>query len=243
VPKEIVKIGLLDLMPYEPGAKFFSVIAYPDSGTERQHFFQALIRWTIEKRMEIDKPWATSLQLLKPAYFSYPEKQLEAILKRGMKRLGHRLIIAHYVVIPHLRAMDMGYLRRVANTTLSKMIEGVAATLGMKKGSQKTIESKIWKPTKPVAHAISAYYVWHSVVYQRMGHPTTRNKFWAFMMVPDFVKEVVDISENFREQVPRIKQFRIKEDELIQFTAGKIELSIPELSKLKSIARTQTTPL
>jgi hypothetical protein len=223
MPRETIEIGLSEKDPYASGAQFLSVVAYPDpqDSNERERFSQAIIRWTLERRMELHSEWARDLQLIRPAYFSGSEKQHDSILKRGMKRLKHRLAAAQFIVMPHLRAIDTRRPQKVDGfvPTVDNMAILAAGYLGMKSGSQATVKSRVWKLSKPVVHAACAYVVWHQILWDKWARNPKADKQLAFLMLPEMVAEVVEIAELFRGQLADISQFKIQDNETIQFVA------------------------
>jgi hypothetical protein len=90
MPRETIEIVLTELDPYQSGALFLATVAYPDSTLvkERNRFSQALVRWTLEWRIDHDEKWSQDYQVLRPAYFSGDEKQYANTLKRGTKQLN-----------------------------------------------------------------------------------------------------------------------------------------------------------
>lgn len=70
MPREIIEIILSEADPYMSGAQFHAAVTYPDpqDKNEREKFSQAIIRWTLERRMELHSEWAQNLQLIRPAY-------------------------------------------------------------------------------------------------------------------------------------------------------------------------------
>ena len=230
MPRETIEITLSEKDPYAPGAQFLSVVAYPDplDKNEREKFAQAIVRWTLERRIELHSEWAQNLQLIRPAYFSGSEKQHDSILKRGMKRVKHRLAAAQFIVMPHLRAIDTGRPQKVDGfvPTVNNMTILAAGYLGMESGSQATVKSKIWKPSKPVVHAACAYVVWHQILWNKWGRNPKADKQLAFLILPEMVEEVVEIAEVFRGQLADISQFKIQDNETIQFvTRWELEVS------------------
>src|SRR4051812_47638790 len=110
MPRETIEITLTEMDPYMPAAKLIAAIAYPDplDKKERDLFMQAIVRHTLEKRIVLHSEWAQAPQLIRPAYFSGAEKQIDASLRRGNKKLKHRLAAASFFLIPHLRAIETG---------------------------------------------------------------------------------------------------------------------------------------
>jgi hypothetical protein len=227
MPRETIEIVLSEVDPYYAGAQFLAAIAYPDplDKNERDRFMQAVVRWTLGQRVELDPDWARGPQLIRPAYFSGPERPFHSALKRGVKKLNHRIAVAQFIVMPHLRAIDAGRLKRVKGfyPSINNMTHVVMEFLNWHGDSQATVKSKIWKPSRPVAHAAAAYVVWHQILWKKWGRNPDVNKQLAFLMLPEYVDEVVGISEIFREQLQQISQFTIREDETVQFVVVNLE--------------------
>jgi hypothetical protein len=227
VPRETVEIFLSEEDPYYGGAQFLAGIAYPDplDKNERNLFLHSLVRWTLEERVRLDPDWAQAAQLIRPAYFSGEQKQIDSALKRGTKKLNHRIAVAKFIVVPHLRTIDTGRLTKVhgLNPSINNMSHEVMGFLDWHGDSQATVKSKIWKPSRPVAHAASAYVVWYEILWEKWGRNPAANKQLGFLMLPEYVKEVVEISEIFRAQLSQITQFIIREEETIQFVVVNLE--------------------
>lgn len=155
MPREDLEITLSEADPYWSGALYFAVLAYPDplERTQRDKFHKAIIRWTLQTRINMDKKWAQELQLIRPAYFSRPDSLHDSILKQGNKRLARRKLVAQYIVLPHLRKFDTGRTHKVEGLTptVKNMLVLVTAELKIKGGSSDTIADREWRPLKPVA--------------------------------------------------------------------------------------------
>jgi hypothetical protein len=224
MPRETIEILLSQLAPYQSGAHFVAVVTYPDplDRHERDKYHQAIVRWAIERRMYLDPEWAKMLQPIRPAWFSGSDAAHDAILKRGNKRLRERMAAAQFILLPHLRAVDSGRPQTVNGfvPTVNNMAILAGDLLGLESGSQATVKSRIWKPTKPVAHAMCAYIVWHQILWEKWGRNPSADKQLAFLLLPEMVEEVVELSEMFRVQLREIDQFKIHEHETIQFTTS-----------------------
>jgi hypothetical protein len=221
MPRETIEIVLTELDPYSAGPTFFAAIAYPDpkDKLERSRFMQAISRHTLEKRIELHSEWAQTPQLIRPAYFSGPEKLIDACLRRGNKKLKHRLAAAQFILMPHLRAIDTGHLEKVGGfePTVNNMAHQILDFMDWHGDSASTVKSKIWKPSRPVVHAAAALVVWHQVLWEKWGRNPNVDKQFALCILPQYVEEVVQISEEFRAQLSDIKQFTIRDDETIKF--------------------------
>ena len=223
MPRETIEIFLSEADPYRSGAHFFAVVAYPDplDISERNKFQQAIVRWTLEQRIELHPEWALNFQQIIPAYFSGEEKNYISTLKRGMKRLRQRHAISEFIVLPHLRAIDTGRQQRVDGffPTVNNMSQLAGLSLGLRSSSVATVKSKLWKPSKPVAHAMCAYQVWQ-LLWNKWGRNPQVDKQLAFLLLPEYVEEVVEIAELFRRQLADITQFSIHDDETIKFATS-----------------------
>lgn len=223
MPRETIEITLSELDPYLAAAQLLAAIAYPDplDKNERDIFTNAIGRYTLEQRIKLHPEWAQTPQLIRPAYFSGPEKQIDACLRRGNKRLHHRFAAAQFFLMPHLRAIETGHLQKVAGfePTVNNMAHQILDFLNWKGDSYSTVKTKIWKPTRPVAHAAAAIIVWEQVLWKKWGRNPNADKQLALCILPEYVGEVVDISEYYRSMLPEIKQFTIREEETVKFSA------------------------
>jgi hypothetical protein len=178
MPRETIEIVLSDFEPYHAGAQFFATIAYPDprDTNARDRYFQAIVRRTLECKMQ-DKDWRENLQWIRPAYFSGPDQLHARILKLVGKRLVERATAAAFICMPYLQAVDTGKLQSVDGNALSvnKLALLAKLDLGLSEGSISTVKSQMWKPTKPVAHAMCAYLQWHQSFSDKYGRDPNDN--------------------------------------------------------------------
>jgi hypothetical protein len=100
-------------------------------------FAQALVRWSLEERIEHHKKWADSYQVLRQGYFSGDQKLHRGTLKRGSKKLIERMTAAHFIAMPHFRAVETGRFEKFAGFSgkVNDLAVLGAAHLGMKPGS------------------------------------------------------------------------------------------------------------
>jgi hypothetical protein len=232
MPREIVKIEINASVPTcESGAKFFSVLAYPDQrdNKERQNFRVALCRWAIRAMAIADKAWATQPQPIRPEYFLLDEKRADSTLRRGIKLLHKRFAATHYVVMPRFNQIVTGHLETFDgfNPTVENMLNVMMSDMGWKPDSLPTAKTKIWKPTRPVVHAVAAV----TMCGQRLGIDLERYPLGkhchmpieAFLLYPDpeMLRRLVEMSEIYRvERLPLITQFKIPEEDTIQFVVS-----------------------
>jgi hypothetical protein len=85
MPRETIEIVLSEIDPYQSGARFFAALAYPDPTDQHRRglFAQAIIRWTLERRIACDPEWAGSDQIVKRGYFSGDQKLIDSWVKQG----------------------------------------------------------------------------------------------------------------------------------------------------------------
>lgn len=227
MPREDVEITLSESDPYWSGALYMAVLAYPDplERTQRAKFHQAIIRWALERLMEIDPNWAQKLQIVRPAYFSGSDSLHDKVLAAGNKRLRRRSVIVQHVVLPHLRRFDTGHDNTVAGfvPTFENMITLATAKLGLETGSTSTVAARDWAPLKPVAHAICAYLVWSEILWTMWGRNAGVDRKLAFLILPEYVEEVAQLAEHFRLQVCNISEFKIHDEHTIRVVTRWLE--------------------
>lgn len=224
MPRETIEITLTEADPYMPAAKLIAAIAYPDplDKIERDAFMQAIVRYTLEKRINLHPQWAQEPQWIRPAYFSGDEKQFDARLRRGNKKLKERFAAAQFFLIPHLRAVETGEPARKVQgfePTVNNMAHQVLDFLDWKGDSHSTVKTKVWKPSRPVAHAAAALIVWKEVLWGKWGRNPEVDKLFALCMLPEYVAEVIEVSEYYRGMLADIKQFTIRDEETVKFSA------------------------
>lgn len=206
------EIVLSELDWFLGGAQFFALLAYPDDidSNRRAAFQQAIVRWTLEWRISADDKWARSHQVMIPAYFSGSNDEQDRLMKHGTKRLNDRLVAAHFFALPHFRELDTGVRQRPEGLvpTINNMAILAAAHRGWSEASFTNAKSNIWGPSRTVIHAAAAYQAWDSVIWQKWGRNPAVDRKLAFLLIPDFVEEVVWIAEYFRSQMHQVKQFQ-----------------------------------
>ena len=158
MPRETMSIPLKSLPVYEASAVLFSTIAYPNplDESQREKFRIALSRWAILARATIDSQWGGVAQEIKPQIFSQAEHLFLQSYERGSDLLARRVLCAATMIGPHLFKTPLRLYG--VEPTVGNLAGIVAYALGMSTESQKTVESRLWAPTKPVAHAAMAWF-------------------------------------------------------------------------------------
>ncbi|HEY7329497.1 MAG TPA: hypothetical protein VH592_17795 [Gemmataceae bacterium] len=214
------------LPTYEAAAEFYSYIAYPhpDEETQREKYRIALSRWAVLERGKIDKSWNESTEAeIRPVIFSQAEKLYKDTYRRGSITWWERGICASLMLLPHmLQELFEG---------LPPGVENVLGVLGAKwnysVGSNKTIANRIWRPTKPVAHAAAAAILclgtlkdpehkWddeHQLCYKQ--------PFLATLFYEDVFRNILlNLTSQLYLQIPSCRRFKIRECEMINFALG-----------------------
>jgi hypothetical protein len=212
MPRETIFIPFKSIPVYEASAVFFSTIAYPNplDESQREKFRLALSRWAILERTRI-----------KPQIFAQEERLFLKSYERGSNLLARRFICAGTMIGPHLCKTPPRL--HGLQPTVGNLAGLTAYALGMTFESQKTIESRLWAPTKSVAHAATMWFQfvmrawkdkrpWHHD-YQICNH----DLLLGALFYPEAVTMVVQSAETLRLRLPGIRCFHIKEENTIKF--------------------------
>jgi hypothetical protein len=225
MPREIIVIPFNSLPVYEASAIFFSTIVYPDAldQTQREKFRIALSRWAVLERAKIDNDWRRSVQQIRPEIFSQEERLYMQTLERGSHLFAKRIVCALTMIGPHLSKEPLhifGYAPTVDNLA-AIMAEG----MGMSRESYKTIESRLWAPTKPVAHAALALALfvekrWRAekILDEEPYWLCKHNLLLALLFYADVLTPLVTVSEHLRRHILKMRAFRIKEQNTVKFS-------------------------
>ncbi len=215
--QEIIRLQLQSLPVYEVAGLFFAALAYPDCDeiTERKKFQRALIRWCLLIRVNLDPSWGAELQQLKPMYFSDQERVFESTLKRGMRKLAHRFVSAIWIALPRILKLERVNQFR---PTIENMSTIAMPELGMRGNTSSTFKTKIWKPSRPVVHAASAFVALSRYLLgEDDWSGLDRVMIYWFMTHEDHFKELIHEAEILRKDVPTMERIAIPEAETVQF--------------------------
>lgn len=153
-PEEIT-LDLRALAPYELGAIVLTLLAYPSAEDEesRGRLQRTLCHVYLKARAEGDETWACAPQLIKPLYAFVDPKDVNRDLRTIKRRLRDRMIAAR-MALAYLKAQVEGAKFRrpkgLQAVTLNRLAEWAMEDL---KGKDETnIESRIWRPARPVLH-------------------------------------------------------------------------------------------
>jgi hypothetical protein len=224
-PRETVAIRLSSLPTYEAVAEFYSYLAYPDpvEAVQRQKYNIALSRWAVLQRGKLDRKWNESADnAIRPVIFSQPEQLYLKTYRRGSLRWWRRAQCAFMMLLPDLvDELFNGLPYTVGNAALT-----AAHQWGYSTESQKTVESRIWAPTKPIAHAAAAAMYCLSVLDDPKrewddGHELCKKQpFLATLFYEDvFENFILRLAEYLRFQVPSCQRFHISAKDTNRFVA------------------------
>jgi len=226
-PGKTVRIRLGSLACCEAVAELYAYIAYPDplDAKQREKFSIAMARWAVRERGLLEPEWnecANMKPSIRPIVFSQPEQLFLQIYQRGSKILYRKLVIAGMMLVPHLLEDEIGGL----SPTVGNIAVAAGAKLGYSAESQKTVESRVWAPVKPVAHVAAAAMLLHSILdwpleglFDDGKHPLCfRQPMLATLFYDDVVRKyLLPMAEVFRVQLPSCNRFQIRAEDTILF--------------------------
>jgi hypothetical protein len=224
MPREAVHLCLESLFPPEPGATFFSTIAYPDptDAAARERFWFSLCRWAILEQCRLDPTWAVSVQAIRADVFMRYNNDWWKNFSFGLRRFNHRLTVAQYILLPKLRASVFVDPIQVEGFAPTVENLGVLAMDFMKSkaNDQRNLKTRIWNPSRPVVHAAAAFAL---MTFARRNLPEevnplgNRDPFFACLSSPELLKLIISVSEAIRKLLPFLKGLKVREEETIQF--------------------------
>jgi hypothetical protein len=223
MPARTVSVRLNEIPPGEALATLMANVAYPyeEDRLERERFARALWWAILIERASEEKAWGQTIQSLRPSLFLDDDTTLLSSLKRGTKLLSWRLNTAGTFLMPHLRELRTGKLFPIRGgfaPTVENMSMLVMGKMGWKGDSVATFKSKIWKTTKPVAHLAFVLNLRHKL---EAALAKKQNRDFGRVYYRQFFRGDLaiwlELAENCRNMLPSIKQFKIKEEETIQF--------------------------
>ena len=225
--RQTVPLHFSSLPTYEAAAEFYSYIAYPDplEKTEREKYRLALSRWAVLEVGKYDKTWNTTEQTIRPVIFSQSQELYLNAYKRGSINLWRRAQIAFMMLLPHLVDRLFGDGRSKRRYSVGNIAFTAATqTFGYSTESRKTVESRIWRPTKPVSHAAAAFFLCLGAItdpeqeWDDAHKLCVQQPFLATLFYEDVFRDLLLFpSEYLRYQVPSCERFRIGTKETIRF--------------------------
>lgn len=222
-PRETVFLRFGSLPVYEAAAEFYAYIAYPDplEKTQREKYRIALSRWAVLERGKIDKKWNESIEgPIWPIIFSQSQKVFEKTYQDGSNTWWRRGICAATILFPDL----MEELLDGLAPTVGNLVGMLGNRWGYSESSGKTIELRIWRPTKPVAHAAAAAIYTLSILddskheWDGERQLCYQQPFLATLFYEDVFRNILlHLTSNLYLQVPSCRRFKIASGDMINF--------------------------
>jgi hypothetical protein len=221
MPRATIPISVHETGPFEGACWLLSHIVYPDDISRCIPFTAALCRLAHLQTIDTTPGWASTLQQIRPWIFSYKDTAYHKTLSIGFNILYRRMATSLFMIQPHLYSLlnektpshINGFAPTVGNVAAHLMHE-----FGWDGDSEATFKSRIWRPTKPVAHA--AYVVSVRFFGATQSKPFDRRKLLdALFPQKNEILGMIALSEQVRLKLPQIKQFRIREEETFRFEA------------------------
>lgn len=198
---------------YEAAAHFFAVLAYPEPQAikERQLLWKAIGVWALMEGASRDENWALQHQWVRPSLLQGIDDH-RSILRRGAKRLHERLAAAYYIVAPQLEDLSEMEGELTTVTNMARLAGGFVGWKGV--DSSATAKNKIWKPTKPVVH-LALGWIRFVKEFRALADDEKHDPFLTFFFEESCLKSVLGHAEVYRDQIPKIKRFKLPKDDLI----------------------------
>lgn len=211
-------------VPFEAASELLSYVAYPGDERKRRSFSAALCMVEHLNEQQRNPEWAFSPQRIRPIIFFPKYNLFVRDLSFGVETLRLRLITATGMLMPHLVAFATGdtpqkvegFPPTVENVT-QYIMRHEGWTLGT---SESTFKSRVWAPTKPVAHLAFAFALivfikrWET---HASGKAKTMHKLLTPYPEEEVLRKIMDHAENIRTILPKLRQFRFSEDDTIKF--------------------------
>ena len=143
-----------------------------------------------------------------------------AFCSRGSTQLGYRFKAAAFFAMPHLIAEFRG-CELIKYEGFAPTVENLAVLAKHRLGWDRdrdgtsTIKSRIWGPSRPVIHAAAILLV--DGIRRGISIPENPASWLPYLKDPELLLPVLRASELARLRLPRIKQFRIRETDTIEF--------------------------
>jgi hypothetical protein len=223
MPMKTIPIRFTDPeVPFETASELLSYIAFPlQDNARRRKLATALCRFVHRHEMIRDPVWGTTPQLVRPVVFS--DEQYEKEARKNLETILKRLSTAVLMLLSDLVSLWSGepsieIFNSAPNS--SNIAKNIAKSLGKKEGSESTIRSKVWAPTRPVSHLAFCYY-WLALKkrWEQESNLTNKRTIDLISPYPDktTLLQIISDSEKLRFDLFKLRRYDFSDDNTIKF--------------------------
>lgn len=202
---------------YEAGAVLLSVLAWPEMIGDDRAMGQrhaALCQMYLAARSDADPGWANRPQLIKPLYFTQPERRVRRFDRELHGRLDDRMVAAR-VAIPFLRVaagQEANLPGHVKRLSLEQVTELVLPDRLTRERDPKNFQTRVWRPSRPVIHIASAI----AVILNEAERQAVQVTVGDFLLRSDLIADVVGLSERYAVLIPDVPGLDMQPEKLIR---------------------------
>jgi hypothetical protein len=204
-----------------------AIVAYPNDPLRREAFRNALARIAYVIGAFDDPAWAKTPHPIRPSVLIGSDRELNKYYREGMRRFLRRLVVIERIVRPHLMHLKTGKLPRLPTghvPTVENSVVSVLPDLKMGLGNFATVKSTIWGEAKCVAHIALAVLdhlnveTYKKAEANRLLRFRERDKLYVRALVDiDYPALIFTTAEDYRDQISKIRQFRLRKEQMMQF--------------------------
>ncbi len=212
-----ISIDFNELEVYKAGAFLLTLLAYPgerDVDEARSSAHKALCSLALQALAQADPVWAETPQPIKPVYILCSDKEIEKNLKALQRRIRDRMAAAR-MAIAFLKDAETGKppplpegVKRLSINELSRLVLSDTT-----QSDPENIESRIWRPSRPVIHLAAALQALMQLVARAAGPPVT---FWNVLLYRDVLEWVVTEAQRYEELIGKSQRIHIDPNMLIR---------------------------
>jgi hypothetical protein len=212
-----IAIDFNKLEIYEAGGLLLTVLAYPgarDADEARSSAHKALCSLALQALAQADPVWAETPQPIRPIYILCSDKQIEKSLRALQRRIRDRMAAAR-MAIAFLKDAEATKppplpegVKRLSINELSKLVLSDTT-----QSEPENIETRIWRPSRPVIHLAAALQVLMQLGVKAAGSPVT---FFHVLLYQDVIRWVVTEAQKYEELIEKSQQIHVDPSMLIR---------------------------
>jgi hypothetical protein len=201
---------------FECGATLLALIAYPEddaTDTRRSQAWSSLCADALRVRY-LDTPEENRPQRMKPIHAFRSEADIARDMKAIQRRSRDRMVAAK-IAIACLKALVEGpqfkMPRGMTRLSLNQLCEFVLADVGQQDPGN--VETRIWRPSRPVIHLATAIAVVMDELERRTG---TKIDYRHLLTERVIIEDIVRHAAAYEPLIAACPQLRISADELVR---------------------------